>query len=303
MIGLFISVAAASLVPEAAPSSLTPDSPVAPASAAVRIPFAPPVGEPLRYRQTNTQIRNGRPVTQSLDVDIVFTRDDRGYVMTATYLPPPGVAASHPGMAVLTRPLALRLDAQGAITGMVDEPGYWAGLDAIFDGVARDMGADQQAAAAMRSMFSDMRNLPDAPRLALISRNISPILEYASTEMVPGERLSGSLSNDTMFGSVVQDFETRLIGASPDEAQVEVTYRLAPDQMEAMFRNLEARFGRNSRERERAIAEVSVIRRDSFSISLQTGLADRHESIVTASGEEAGATGATRRVQRLERIR
>jgi hypothetical protein len=274
-----------------------------PAARTVAIPFNPPLGEALRYRQTNEETRNGRPVSTSLELHVTFTRDSVGYVMTTGYLLPQGMSATHPAIAVLMRPLSLRVSDQGEIVGMVDEAGYWAALDTIVDGLARNAGGDAAGAESLRGFIASMRTMPEEARLALIARNLSPLIEYSATEMRLNEVLEGSIEGLGPLGPVVQDVRTTLTEASASEAVVQATYRLAPGQLEAMVRDLRARFGRAPNPRDASLAAMNVERRDTYRISLRTGLTEVHEAVTTASGEIGGEAGGAAKRQRLERIR
>ena len=281
----------------------TPPAPSEAAARTVSIPFNPPLGEPLLYRQTTEETRNGRPVRTSLDLRVTFTRAPAGYVMTAAYLLPQGMSPTHPAMAVLLRPLALRVSDGGEIVGMVDEDGYWAGLDTVVDGLARNVAGDAAAAEGLRGFIASMRSMPQEARLALIARNLSPLIEYSATEMRLNEVLEGTLEGLSAVGPVVQEVRTTLTQASDSEARVHATYRLAPGQMEAMMRNLQARFGRAPDPRDAAFAAINVERRDNYRISLRTGLTEAHESVTSASGDIGGEPGGAQRTQRLERVR
>lgn len=289
----------------AQPASPPATAPVQAEAAArtVAIPFNPPLGEPLRYRQTTEETRNGRPVSTSLDLSVTFSRDPAGYVMTAAYQLPEGMSPAHPAMAVLLRPLALRVSDGGEIVGMVDEAGYWAGLDTVVDGLARNVAGDAAAAEGLRGFIASMRSMPEDARLALIARNLSPLIEYSAIEMRLNEVLEGSIEGLSAVGPVVQEVRTTLVEASNEEARVQATYRLAPGQLEAMMRNLQARFGRAPDPRDAAFAAMNVERRDTFRISLRTGLTEEHEAVTIASGDMGGERGGAQKTQRLIRVR
>ena len=269
----------------------------------VTIPFNPPLNEPLLYRMTVDQTRNGRPVTRSLEMRVTFTRDGADYVMTAAYLLPAGMPAADPATAVLMRPLALRVSSQGEIVGIVDEAGYWTAMVSIIDDMARHVGGDRQAAEMMRGVIQSMRNMPDEARLALVARNISPIVEYSAAEMRLHEVLEGSIEVESAFGPIIQDVQTSLTGASDSEASVQASYRFNPDQMGTLIRNLQARFGRAPEASDPALQAIQVERRDTYRISLRTGLTEQHDSIITAIGGINDQTQEGRRTQRLVRIR
>ena len=269
----------------------------------VAIPFNPPLDVPLMYRHTIDETRSGRPVSTRLNMRVVFTRDADGYVMTATYLLPPGASPTHPAMAVLTRPLPLRIGSDGQIVGIVDEAGYWAALDSIMGGLAQHLGADAEAAAAMRGMLTSMRNMPEESRIALVARNVSPIVEFAGTHQRLDAITEGTVTGESPFGPITQEIRTSLVGVSNSTARLESVYRIQPDQFDAIVSNVEARFGANAQARAAAIAEVMIERRDTYRVSLGTGLTELHESVITAAGEIDGSTGQARRRQRLEIVR
>ena len=308
MRGLFKNLIAPGLIMAAALSESVAGSTLAPIaspqpSESVAIPFSPPLNKPLFYRQIVDETRNGRPVHTRLELRVIFTRDRDGYVMTATYMLPPGMSPSHPAIAVLIRPLALRVSDEGEIIGIVDEPEYWSSLDSIVDGLANQIGGgDRQAAEVMRSMLTSMRDMPEASRLALVARNVSPLIEYSGTRMRVGEVLEGRVEGESPFGPIVQEVRTSLANLSETEARVQANYRLAPDQFDAILANLQRRFGRAIPRNDESLAEISVERRDTFRVSLNTGLTEQHESVVMAAGEIEGTPGQARRRVQLTRV-
>lgn len=274
------------------------------AAATIAIPFNPPLDEPLLYRFTVDETRNGQPIRTSLDLRVTFSRDATGPVITVAYLLPAGMSASHPAIAVLTRPVSLRLGDRAEIIGMVDEDGYWAALEGIMGGLARQAGGDDpEAARMMAGLLAQMRALPLESRLALITRNFSALIEFSGAEMRQGEVVEETLEGESVFGPVVQEVSTSLTEVSASEARIQATYRLAPGQLEGIMRNLQERFGRAPPAGQaEALNEVNVTRRDSFRVSLRTGLTEHHESVITFEGEIDGEQGRARKTQRLFRI-
>ena len=205
MIGLFALIAAA-LAP--IPSPADEPAPVpAPAAARIEIPFDPPLGEALRYRLSRIENRNGQPHAVSLDMWVTFARDGDAFVMTTRTEAPPGLPAipsMAATMALLTRPYSLRVSAAGEIVGLVDEAGYWAALDRALAELGRAM-PDPAGRRAAEAAIARIRALPRDELLALLSQNVSPILEFSATGMTPGETLRANDERQSVLGPISQE--------------------------------------------------------------------------------------------------
>jgi hypothetical protein len=298
--GFLIMLLAATLAVPAAPQA-TPAA--TPEQRNVSIPFDPPLGHALNYRLTSTETRRGQAHSTTLDMRVVFRRDGAGYVMTATYDLPPGIPRSNPVAAVLLRPLELRLDADGAIIGMVDEPAYWAAIDGIMDNIIRSLGADARGAEAVRATFTAMRAMPDEERLALIARNVVPLLEFGGLEMAVGETREPAHETETPIGSIAQETVLTLESGDADTARLRRVIRLAPGQTERLIRNIRERFGASVvSDAESAAGQLPPERVETYEVSLRTGLTQSYgQNIGTprAPGAAPAPPSQTRTIIRL----
>jgi hypothetical protein len=301
--GFPIMLLAAALASQTAPAAPQPAPAPPTAARTVSIPFAPPLGRTLNYRLTSTETRGGQAQTMTLDMRVVFRRDGAGYVISATYNLPPGIPRSHPMVAVLLRPLELRLDADGEIVGMVDEPAYWAAIDGITDDIIRSLGADPRGAEAVRNMFRAMRAMPDEERLALVARNVIPLFEYAGFEMEVGETRQGISDTESPFGPITQEFAVTLESAEGDTARMRSVVRLAPGQIERLMRAIQERFGASAvADAGAAAAQLPPERIETYEVSLRTGLTGRYTQSIgvpTAPGALPAPPGQTRTMIRL----
>jgi hypothetical protein len=296
-------VLATALATQISPATSQAAPAPSPAPRSVAIPFDPPLGRMLAYRMTSVEMRGGQPQTMTLEMRIVFRRDGAGYVMTTTYDLPPGLPRGHPMVAVLMRPLELRLDADGAIVGMVDEPAYWAGIDAIMDDIIRSLGADTRATGAVRAAFRAMRDMPDEDRLGTIARNVFPLVEYGGIEMAVGETREEAFESETPLGPVAQEAAVTLEGIDGDTARLRSVARLAPGQIERVTRHIQERYGVTPRpEAGDAASQLPPERVGTYRVSLRTGLTERYSQTVSTPARPGAAPAPPRQTRTIVRI-
>lgn len=135
---------------------------------AVALPFAPPLGQPIRYRYDSTRQRNGMDQITRADAEMVLVAADHGFRAdwtnraltysargpSAAHIGPMLRAMNHLMSAGIGRPMRFELDHAGAIIGLGNIAEWRAEQNRLLQGLTAT--AEQQ--------FAD---LPDAGRAAL----------------------------------------------------------------------------------------------------------------------------------------
>lgn len=302
MTRFFIALAAAA-APFATPLAAQTPTP-APATAAparVSVPFNPPLDRPLRYRNTTTKQREGRPLTVWIDYELRFTRRPNGYRLAvhAMNAGSPDMPAAQQGLVRqtvvgLSLPYVLLLNAQGLIEGMEDAEGYWDRLmtlteQAIRQNVSSGGPTDE---TALRHMMGLMRDSSPEARLAILTQNIAPVLQFGTTEYVIGEDRRSEDQVEGLMGVAVRQHST-LRAERVENGRLRLTMRatVPAEDMRRAIEGFMARIpvtgqGRNNQaERERGMAQFRAARIDrrsefTFEVALDSGL------VQTLSGED-----------------
>jgi hypothetical protein len=282
--------AAGAPAPAAAPAAALPAD-------SVIIPFNPPVGQKLLYRYSPAG--RGR-IAPQIDMIVEFRKaGDGAFVMTVTYLLPPGAAQSDPTIAVFEWPLSFRVSSKGEIVGIEDEAAYWARLkDVVGKMSARDK--DPGGKAIMDEMLGRLKALPDADRLRMMTSKIEPLLAYSATAYVLGRTAEAQSEEQTALGLVTPTVRQTLVKAENGIAFF-VTVSSAPAaQLEAMMAEL-GRSAPAGKPRPTLRILRNEIRRDA-EVDAATGLTRRVRETRTMSGEEAGKPRTATSTTTLERI-
>lgn len=263
----------------AIPAAPPAPPPTLPAGIAVSVPCAPPIGTELRYLRSQVEEGSKGKKTNSFEIRVRFERAGDGYRMwTKTELP--GVPAAFLAQApikVLIRPVEFNVSADGRITGIVDEAGYWRSVDSIIGSYA----AAAEPKAGDRQLFLDiyksMRRLPDEERIALVSRNVAPLLAFCGVEGEVGASWTGGRDEVGLpfpdLPKVVREQRVTLQSATPETAYLRVMSSFDPDSfkraMEAMLASFPAKEGRP------APPQVfpDIVQTIEVSVSRATGLA------------------------------
>jgi hypothetical protein len=273
-----------------------------PTSAVVVIPLNPPLDRTLAYRFTTVETRNGEPTSVSLTMRIRFRRDGGAFVLTMSSDVPPGIPRSHPLHAALSTPFDFRVSTEGEITELIDEAAYWRLMDRAMADIVRGLGGENEPGGrAAQTAFEQMRRLPAPDRLALLARNILPVVEFSGTEMRIGEPVETRLTGDSILGPVEQHMTITLEGVADGVARFETRMRLPADQMDRLVRELERRFGAPARSMDAAANMLPPERHDSYQVSLASGVTERYESRFTTPARD-GAPAQALKTVRLELI-
>ena len=199
------------------------------AADAVAIPFNPPLNQAVAYRYTRSDTRNGQPRETSIDLNVEFRGGAEGYLMTVRHVIPAAMERD-PAAVLLTRPLVLRVDQEGAILGLEDEAGYWRDVETLLSETARGSADPVGAARVMESMLTRMRGLPDIERLALLTRNVSPILEFAG-RLLPKGGIRESNQRESVLGSLTQTLDVTWTRDDAEYLRILVVATIPPDQL------------------------------------------------------------------------
>ena len=146
--------------------------PAAPASqtdGAVVVQFRPPVGKGLRYQVE----ASGKAVQQ---LSLRFERIGDGFLMHAADEVPD---ANGKGVidAALAQPVTFTVDAQGKVTGIVDENAYWRRVS----GSLQSSKAPTDARARASQFFETVRTMSSEQRAAVASRDYRAVLRGIGT--------------------------------------------------------------------------------------------------------------------------
>lgn len=228
-----------------APAALPP-APPAPVPALVAgtpvvVDFAPPLGKTMRYRYSQTTEREGKPSQSTVDFVVRFERLGAGYrFITRADVPAPKALKNHPSVKLLENPLVFRVDEDGSITGIDDEPGYWAMVERLTADLIKASSVDGPAAKIMRDVQLQMKQMPHDARVELISRNLAPILQMARVSLDVGESTTSSEASAAaipLLGGkpVRRNTTVKLVSASGGIARLAITSEIDAEDMKGML--------------------------------------------------------------------
>ena len=295
--------AAAATQPAFAVPATAPATERAPQS--VAIPFAPPLGQPLRYRLVRETTRGGRPQRTELMLAVTFRRSGSDYVMSVRFELPAGVpppAASSAVSLIFSRPTEFRLTPSGEIVELLDMDGHWAAGERAVEEMTGQSAVDASARQAVAEMIARIRALPPEAQLELFARNVAPIVAAAGVELTVGEELRDSGMAHSLLGSLMQNATIRLDSADGRIARLSSRSSVSSEELEAATRELMARLA-PSREGPLGFRVVSNELTEAYEVSLETGLTERYRTERTVVTEANGATSRAGEVQTLERVR
>lgn len=202
-------------------------------TAPVLIPFKPPVGKPLHYRESSLKT-GGQRIEGTMTV--AFRPAGDAWLMTVAQ-EVPALARLDPVGALLTRPVTFQVNADGEITGVADEKGY---LDSLEKAITALVPADQPGAGQVRGLIAQMRAMPAEARTALLARNVAPLVRYAATGHSIGEAVTGTEDAQTPFGPATVTTSQMLDRVTGGIAHFTTVSRVPAEQLEAMIRRLAA---------------------------------------------------------------
>ncbi len=234
-----------------------------------------------------------------MDLFVSFDRKSDGFEMR-TRLAQTGNLTGSPVDELLSRPIVFRLSPDGTITGVVDEEAYWKLMDEAIDRfMPADMKKDPQGRALFRRLITDMRNLPDEQRLALLSKNYQPLLEMTGADLSVGETVEGADETSLPFpslGNVPLQRQIRLTLESADQDTATFKYVTAidPEDMKAAIEKLMQLAPPEKRE---PVPPMKFRQEAVYVVSVKTGLTQSYEEVIEADGEGDTGTGVTKLVR------
>ncbi|HEX8366841.1 MAG TPA: hypothetical protein VF603_16295 [Allosphingosinicella sp.] len=294
--------AAAATQPASAVPTTAPAAEQAPQL--VAIPFAPPLGQPLRYRLVRETTRGGRPQRTEAMFLVSFRRSGGDYVMSVRLELPPGVpppSASSAMSLIFSRPTEFRLTPAGEIVEMLDMEAHWAAGERAVAEMTGQRAIDPSARQAVAGMIARIRALPPEAQLELFARNVAPIVAAAGVELAVGEELRESGMAHSILGSLMQNATVRLDGVDGRVARLSGRSTVSSEELEAATRELMARLA-PSRQDALGFRIVSNELTEAYEVSLETGLTERYRTEKIVVTEANGTTGRATEVQTLERV-
>lgn len=197
----------------------------------VAIPFAPPIGETLRYRLRSASGSLDHPRISEVIFSLSFERTSGGYLMTIARAPNRGQrpARRTAATAFAERPMTFRLDTGARVVGMEDEAAFWAAFSAVPEGQATP---EEPALQHLLAWLRLVRDDPAEERIPTLAALAAPVLRHAGATFVLGDVRPGLQTVPTMFGTSqehVSGYATRVarrhlfvaVASSPPAMQLE----------------------------------------------------------------------------------
>jgi len=188
------------------------------------LPFAPPIDQPLRYRQTEHRLApDGGDLRFTLTEEISYARDGAGYVMTIRALSAdaqaPGPAATIFEAAMkpmLGVPVKLHLSPAGDPGALVDEDATWARIVAALEASARALPPDDppEHRTMIERTAHGFATLAPAAREAMMKAPAVALLGLAVPDLAIGDTAPLGESVETPFGPALPS--TGTIRRDPD---------------------------------------------------------------------------------------
>jgi hypothetical protein len=271
--------------------------------ARVTIPFAPPLGPVLEYRSVDEGIRGGRPYRIESSQLVSFRRVGAGYVMIVQLQNRPRNPLPRGKRAVsisLMQRMKFRLAADGAFVELLDAAAQLAGAQRAAEAMLRAR-PDRRDAAMARQAVAELRALPPSMQLVLLGGGLAPITGAAGEEYGLGDELTGTVRVKQVDPALEQGARLRLEAVVGGVARFSGTKAMSNEQLEAATRALARRLGPD---RPAGVFRLlSSETRESYEVSLETGLALRHRIDHRSEAEQGGQRQRTATSQTLELVR
>jgi hypothetical protein len=265
-------------------------APLAPAEAApaarVSIPFDPPLGRRLVFRgQRIEQGPAGEMQPRRFAFALEFEAAGDSYIMTRWPARADGSPAETSAAAPALRRLRFRLAPDGEIVGMVDEPAYWAAIEALLEADVRARPDDREAEGALWAM-RQTRDLPLPERMHSLAADAAPLLFFAGQTVESDRGAEESGVQDSVVGPVRTTTRTEMEHEGPDAITITQLRTISADDMQRAVDQLTGRYGRLPHGLGHRI--VSSETRQTFTIDRRSGLARSYRSIQTLVSEDEG---------------
>jgi hypothetical protein len=299
-VGVMLLAIGIAVLPSNGRASDAPDPPArVPAADYVTIPFAPPIGVPLRYRLERQSLGGRGAGSFAGEFTATFDRHPEGYLLTIQWTIPPDVRPSSPAERLLIQPMTFRLDEDSNIVGFKNETEFWDAAEAIlvqhFGGNRSDPAALERARTAYRSF----REMSDDQRFSMLGQNFLPIIAMSGTELDPGEPITDKVPMETPFGLASFDIAVSLDSIDRDRARISSVSTIPAAEYERIIRSAAATFGQQTLPPFRS---DGIRATESYDVWLATGLTHVYRSERTVEIEEDGERARVGLIQTLTRV-
>jgi hypothetical protein len=301
MMKSLLTAATLAILAAAAPADATPRASAA-APQSLLIVFDPPVGRKLVYRYRGSSEGDGAVRESAIDMTLEFQPAGDDYLMTLAYGPAPGPtpAGAEPLLAMLTRPITLRINGDGDIVAFENESAYW---DALSRGFASSSapGADAAGIEALQSIIRQIRSQPEEVRLAFLTSKIGPLLAYAGTEHRVGEPVEETRETETPFGPATLTVRQTLDRAGAGTAHFTTISSVPADQLQRMTQELIARAPAANR----PAGDLRVVGNETqreAEVDTSTGLTRHLRETKTVTFEAGGKKQSAETVMMFDRV-
>lgn len=266
----------------------------------VRLPFEPQLDAPLRYRVTIGGAGTGA-AERELIMTIRYSRagEIEPYRMAVTYEVVGGLPRNDPLLVQLTRPIAFNMDSVSPPTfdGDEEEAAYLSASEAALGEMVRAMSGDARDAQALEATFAEVRALEPSQRINLLRHYIHPVVIWAGRELDVGLADEGGTTIDTRHSAVSVGAEWILERVEDGIAFIKVHRRVVPEEYERVRGEAGA-----PRDPEALRRALPAERRDSYQVSMRTGLLIRYESELVGPGGEEAVLHRPPPIRRIELI-
>ncbi len=300
-------------------------APTAPATAlqqseTILIPFDPPLDVTLRYRSERTIQKDGKTNMSWSVSDYRFQESHKGYRLTVTPVSfgsnetDPAMLAILKRIEELTRrPFVLLLNADGAIEELEDADFYWSTIFKVLkEEIAKgdSKAPDGNAKRMIRQMLSVFENMPVENRLALLTEDVQPLVEFANTEFDTNEPVSASVESSSPFGGVLNR-EVTISVRKVEGPIASLTIRSSIPRaeliklVESMLSKFEAFPPEKRAEAKAGIAGLEGFRSDAaadYDVSIEDGMLERFRSNETIEVSDKSGKRLKVTTQSMDRI-
>lgn len=297
-VGLLLAALAASVAPvarlDAAPVGAPP-----PSTKSAVIAFDPPDGEEIRYRTERVVEKDGQTEMTWSVSDYTFSKDGDGYKLAVKTVDTGNAELDPDRKALMDKlaelsdaPFVLTISEDAVITGLENGDVYWGKIFDAIEAVSADRAADgkpmdETMRAGLKTFLDSLRNMPAANRLALMTRDVQPLVEFGNTEWDLGESVSAVVESESPFGgTMTRTLHVTLRSVKDGVARLSVRYELPRAEFEKLIAGMISKVSSLHSEAERAKVSAEIAKMDRFvhltesnyEISLADGLPLRFDS-------------------------
>lgn len=278
----------------------------------VQIPFDPPLDAALRYRWEKTVQKDGETDMAWSVSDFLFEEAENGYRLTVTPVSSGSNETDPAKLAFLKRledltrrPFVLRLDENGSIEELEDADFYWS---TIFRVMREELGKndgkplDEKGKQLLEDVIRTFEGIPAENRLALLTEEVQPMLEFGNVEIDSGEPIAATVETPSPFGGVLnRDLTISLKGVERGIASLSLRSSISREELAKLMQGMLAKFETLPEEKRaeamEAVAAFKNFRHETaadYDVSVEDGVLTRFRSVETV--EVSDKSGSTRKV-------